>query len=88
MDLTFGGRYTEDEKTTNQSGQTPCGIEPFSVLSSAPPRLLPRTTTLCFGPGGLAAIRQQTRIGGDQIPGHRERTTGIEFTPRVGVKWA
>jgi iron complex outermembrane receptor protein len=26
--LTFGGRWTEDEKSTAQSGQVPCGIDP------------------------------------------------------------
>ena len=79
--LTLGGRWTEDEKTTNQSGQTPCGIEPlfgpFNGTTTPPPY-----DTLCFGPDGDPATP-----GGDPNTAVIATHDWDEFTPRVGVKW-
>ncbi len=82
--LTFGGRWTEDEKTTNQSGQVPCGIEPLfgpflppgAVTTPAP------YDELCFGPGGFA-----TGLNGDTNTPVTAEHGWDQFTPRVGVKW-
>ena len=80
--LTIGGRYTEDEKTTNQSGQTPCGIEPlfgpFNGTTTPAPY-----DTLCFGPDG-----DYTTPGGDPNTAVIASHDWDEFTPRVGIKWA
>jgi iron complex outermembrane receptor protein len=89
--LTVGGRWTEDEKTTNQSGQVPCGIEPLfgpflppgEVVTPAP------YDELCFGPGGLAANpTADPAIGGDTNTPVTAEHDWSEFTPRVGLKWA
>jgi len=80
--LTLGGRFTEDEKTTEQRGQVPCGIEPLfgafvPVVTPAP------YDELCFGPGGLA-----TGFQGDTNTPVTASNDWSEFTPRVGVKWS
>jgi len=82
--LTFGGRWTKDEKTTRQAGQTPCGIEPLfgpflpagTVTTPAP------YDELCFGPGGFA-----TGLNGDTNTPVTAEHDWDEFTPRVGLKW-
>jgi len=88
--LTIGGRYTEDEKTTKQWGQTPCGIEPLfgpflppgEVDTPAP------YDELCFGPGGLAANpTADPAIGGDTNTPVTAAHDWDQFTPKVGVKW-
>ncbi len=81
--LTFGGRWTEDKKTTNQSGQVPCGFEPLfgpfvpGLTTPAP------FDTLCFGPDGDPATP-----GGDRNTPVTASHDWDKFTPRVGLKWA
>jgi iron complex outermembrane receptor protein len=89
--LTFGGRYTEDSKTTNQSGQVPCGIEPlFGPFLPAGAAATPAPyDELCFGPGGLAANPDaDPAIGGDTNTPVIASHDWDQFTPRLGLKWA
>jgi iron complex outermembrane receptor protein len=82
--LTFGGRFTKDEKTTNQSGQVPCGIEPLFGPFLPPGAVVtpPPYDTLCFGPDG-----DPSTPGGDRNTPVAAEHDWDEFTPRVGVKW-
>jgi len=80
--LTFGGRYTEDTKTTNQSGEVPCGIEPLfgpfvPGLDTPEPY-----DTLCFGADG-----DPLTPGGDPNTPVIAEHDWDEFTPRLGIKW-
>jgi len=81
--LTVGGRWTEDEKTTNQSGQVPCGIEPlFGPFTPGGIQTPEPYNTLCFGPDGLAGP-----LPGDSNTPVTADQDWSEFTPRVGLKW-
>jgi iron complex outermembrane receptor protein len=87
--LTFGGRWTKDEKTTRQAGQTPCGIEPlFGPFLPADTVTTPAPyDELCFGPGGFAANPgADPAIGGDTNTPVTAEHDWDQFTPRVGLK--
>jgi iron complex outermembrane receptor protein len=82
--LTFGGRWTEDEKTTRQAGQTPCGIEPLfgGFLPPGAAATPAPYDTLCFGPDG-----DPNTPGGDTNTPVTAAHDWDQFTPRLGVKW-
>jgi iron complex outermembrane receptor protein len=74
--LTVGGRWTEDEKTTRQAGQVPCGLPAFGGVLS------PELTIQCYGdpmdPTDLGDLTTPITAAHDWS----------EFTPKVGLKWA